>query len=139
MSGGIVIGTTCVNGRVDEILSSGPNPTPISYGPDQTLYVKTAGTTRLRRGPGYKWNAGSTVNLKDKVQFINIETGDSEGRSHYIVNGTNDNVDASFGDGSGGPESVKEGQGTHQMVFRSANERYDPIVFGTMYTQRSIR
>ena len=52
MGGGIVIGTECVNGRVDEILSSGPNPTPISYGPDQTLYVKTAGTTRLRRGPG---------------------------------------------------------------------------------------
>ena len=114
------------------------NPTPISYGPDQTLYVKTAGATRLRRGPGYKWNAGSTTNLKDKVRFINIETGDPEGRSHYIKSGTNENVDALFGNGDGGDESVVEGQGTHQMRFKSANEIYEPIVFGTMYTAEYV-
>ena len=139
LSGGTVIGTECVNGRVDEILGSGPNRTPISYGPDQTLYVKTQGATLLRRGSGYKWNAGSTLNLKDRVQFINIETGNSQDPSHYIKKGTDQNVDALFGKGTdGADESVIQGQGTHQMVFRSANEIYEPIVFGTMYTAEYV-
>ena len=133
-SGGTVIGTECVNGKVDEIFNSGANPTLIPYGPDQTLYVKTVSATRLKRASGYKWNAGTTTNLQDKVQFMRIDSG-PEGNSHYIKKGTSENSLAEFGKGSdGAPENVVPGQGTHQMVFRSANEIYEPVVLGTMYT-----
>ena len=133
-SGGTVIGTECVNGKVDEILNSGSNPTLIPYGPDQTLYVKVSGTTRLKRASGYKWNAGATTNVQDKVRFMPIDSG-PEGNSHYIKKGTSENSLAEFGRGSdGAAENVIQGQGTHQMVFRSANEIYEPVVLGTMYT-----
>ena len=49
-SGGTVIGTECVNGKVDEIFNSGANPTLIPYGPDQTLYVKTVSGRPGSRG-----------------------------------------------------------------------------------------
>ena len=90
-SGGTVIGTECVNGKVDEIFNSGANPTLIPYGPDQTLYVKTVSATKLKRASGYKWTAESTIDSKDKIRFINIDTGKPEGDSHYIKTGTNEN------------------------------------------------
>ena len=65
---------------------------------------------------------------------MRIDSG-PEGNSHYIKKGTSENSLAEFGKGSdGAPENVVQGQGTHQMVFRSANEIYEPVVLGTMYT-----
>ena len=132
MGGGTVIGTECVNGKVAEL---GANEA-IPFGPDQTLYVKTSGTTRLRKDAGYTWVNGSGDLNKDKVNFIKLDSDPpkAEGVTHYLVGGTAANEVAEFGTSSGGTASVITGQGTHQMQFVSASGRYEPVVLGTMYT-----
>ena len=128
MGGGTVIGTECVNGKVDVLGTHDAIP----YGPDQTLYVKTSGKTRLRKYAGYTWVNGSGDLNKDKVSFVSLATGQPEGVAHYLVGGTAANEVAEFGTSSGGTASVITGQGTHQMQFVSQTS--GTITLGTMYT-----
>ena len=130
MGGGTVIGTECVNGKVAEL---GANEA-IPFGPDQTLYVKTSGTTRLRKYAGYTWVNGEGDGNKDKVNFIILDSDPpkAEGVAHYLSGLTAVNDVAEFGTSAGGPAAVIQGQGTHQMQFVSQTD--GTITLGTMYT-----
>ena len=129
MGGGTVIGTACVNGKVEELDAAITN-----FGPDTTLYVKPSGKTRLRKDSGYSWVNGTGDSNKDQVKFVSKATGGSEGVSHYLSQETAVNEVAEFGTASGGTASVIQGQGTHEMRFQSQTK--GTVTLGTMYTAK---
>ena len=133
MGGGTVIGTECVNGKVVELVSS---DAITDFGPDLTLFVKPEGKTRLRKDAGYTWVDGTGESNKDKVNFVSLATGKSEGVAHYLVGGTAANEVAEFGTSAGGTANVITGQGTHQMQFVSQTD--GTITLGTMYTAELV-
>ncbi|MCH9787434.1 MAG: hypothetical protein K0U44_00670, partial [Actinomycetia bacterium] len=131
MGGGTVIGTACVDGKVEELVG---DAAITNFGPDTTLYVKPSGKTRLRKDSGYSWVNGTGDSNKDQVKFVSKATGGSEGVSHYLSQETAVNEVAEFGTASGGTASVIQGQGTHEMRFQSQTK--GTVTLGTMYTAK---
>lgn len=140
LGGGTVLGTECVNGKVVESLYQS-SATFTEFGPEATLYVKSTEKvsdgvkTRLRRTASPGWTSDKDYQYTDKVVFNLIAGGALSNKQHYLVSGTQVNLDAEFGSSDGGFAKVENGQGEWMMSFQphyySAGARTD---LGVMYT-----
>ena len=90
MGGGTVLGTECVNGLVVEDLYAAPASFE-GFGANVPLYVKTAGTTRLKRTSSSSWASG------DRVRFWNIEGNSYSDVDHFRDANTGNDSSASAG------------------------------------------
>ena len=138
LGGGTVLGTECVNGKVVESLYQS-SATFTEFGPDATLYVKStekagAGVkTRLRRTASKGWSSNSDYRYADAVVFNPIAGGIVSNRKHYLVSGTQVNLEAEFGSSDGGFAKVENGQGEWMMSF-APHGGYVKTDLGVMYT-----
>ncbi|MCH1596750.1 MAG: BspA family leucine-rich repeat surface protein, partial [Pseudomonadales bacterium] len=124
LGGASVIGTECVNGKV-EVGES------MAVGPNQTLYVKTASSTKLRRNVlGAAWGQDDKIKFKDLVGNSVLQQVQS------IFNyGNGEDETALFGRAGEAEFSIPQGQGRYQMLYTSGNAATD---LGTMYTAESV-
>ena len=123
ISGGAsVIGTECVNGKVVEV----PSTSSIPYGPNQTLYVKTASSTKLTKNEATRWEAS------DQIKFYDMVTNSVLSQGQPIINYTNNGLfdPALFGRAGESSINIPQGQGRYQMRYISGAF----TVLGTMYT-----
>ena len=138
LGGGTVLGTECVNGKVVESLYQG-SATFTEFGPEATLYVKSTEKvsdgvkTRLRRTASRGWTSDKDYRYTDKVQFNLIVGGALSNKQHYLVSGTQVNLDAEFGSSDGGFANVENGQGEWMMSFAPHGGK-PKTDLGVMYT-----
>ena len=138
LGGGTVLGTECVNGKVVESLYQG-SATFTEFGPEATLYVKSTEKvsdgvkTRLRRTASPGWTSDKDYRYTDKVVFNLIAGGALSNKQHYLVSGTQVNLDAEFGSSDGGFAKVENGQGEWMMSFAPYGGR-PKTDLGVMYT-----
>lgn len=124
LGGASVIGTECVNGKVVEGAS-------MAVGPNQTLYVKTAASTKLRRNVlGAAWGQDDKIKFKDLV--VNSVLQQVQPIFNY---GNGKDETALFGRAGEAEFSIPQGQGRYQMLYTSGNAATD---LGTMYTAESV-
>ena len=117
MGGGIVLGTECANGIVQENLYSS-SAEFVDFGPDVPLYVQTSGKTRLKR------TSDAFFADDDRIKFYNVQDNFLNGVVHYRDPNTgNDNGRlALFGKAGGaGDENVPQGQGAYQLRYYPRN------------------
>ena len=138
LGGGTVLGTECVNGKVVESLYQG-SATFTEFGPGATLYVKSTEKvsdgvkTRLRRTASPGWTSNKDYRYTDKVVFNLIAGGALSNKQHYLVSGTQVNLDAEFGSSDGGFAKVENGQGEWMMSFAPYGGK-PKTDLGVMYT-----
>ena len=117
MGGGIVLGTECVNGIVQENLY-GSSAEFVDFGPDVPLYVKTSGKTRLKR------TSDALFADDDRIKFYNVQDNFLNGVFHYRDPNTGNDSKrvAIFGKAGGaGDQNVPQGQGVYQLRYYPRN------------------
>lgn len=130
LGGGQVAGTECVNGKVDpEAINTDDT---MSFGPDQTLYMKSSGSINLRSTDVYTFRSG------DEVYSLNIENGFDNGQKdgNSLVKANCDQGNISFfstSDNSctNGSLPYGAGDGTHLLMFKSQDG--PEVILGRMY------
>ena len=129
LGGGQVVGTECVNGKVDpEAINLGNS---MSFGPDQTLYMKSSGSINLRSTEDYTFRSG------DEVYSLNIENGfdngQKDGNSLVKANCDQGNISFFSTDNSctNGSLPYGAGAGTHLLMFKSQDG--PEVILGRMY------
>ncbi|MGB1959304.1 MAG: hypothetical protein ACPHP8_09190, partial [Luminiphilus sp.] len=102
LGGASVIGTECVNGKVVEV----PSTSSIPYGPNQTLYVKTASSTKLTKNEATRWEAS------DQIKFYDMVTNSVLSQGQPIINYTNNGLfdPALFGRAGESSFNIPQGQ-----------------------------
>ena len=133
LGGGTVLGTECVNGKVvHSLYQSSARFT--EFGPEATLYVQSPGPkTRLERSAGTAWNDTPDYRYNDKVNFKVVGGINISNLQHYLVKGTGQTTQASFGAADGGGASVPAGQGEYMMRFVPYGDA-PSVDLGLMYT-----
>ncbi|MFL2501996.1 MAG: hypothetical protein ACJ0Q1_03650 [Luminiphilus sp.] len=117
MGGGIVLGTECANGIVQENLY-GSSAEFVDFGPNVRLYAKTSGKTRLKR------TSDAPFADDDRIKFWNVQDRFLNGVVHYRDPSTgNDSMRvALFGkSGGAGDQNVPQGQGAYQLRYYPRN------------------